>query len=155
MSFSSSASSTPPTRPSSPTASSSSTAPGFGYEHDEAWKDNLRLFGELTDVTRGVRRLGAAAVDLCHVAEGIVDGYWEYRLKPWDMAAGCLILTEAGGVCTTMTGDDFSVFDRSILCAGADMHRALVPLTRASVEKLVGLGVDMSRWFIPEGYQGL
>ena len=52
---------------------------GFGYEHDEAWSKNMEYFKHFTDVTRGVRRLGAAAVDLCHVASGIVDAYWEYR----------------------------------------------------------------------------
>lgn len=60
----------------------------FRYDHDEAWSANMRLFKHFTDVTQGVRRLGAAAVDLCHVALGIVEAYWEYRLKPWDVAAG-------------------------------------------------------------------
>lgn len=64
---------------------------GFGYEHDEAWSTNMELFKEFTDVSRGVRRLGAAAVDMCHVALGIAESYWEYRLKPWDMAAGVLV----------------------------------------------------------------
>ncbi|KAL6999764.1 inositol-phosphate phosphatase [Sarracenia purpurea var. burkii] len=64
---------------------------GFGYEHDDAWATNINLFKEFTDVSRGVRRLGAAAVDMCHVALGIVESYWEYRLKPWDMAAGVLV----------------------------------------------------------------
>ena len=54
---------------------------GFGYEHDDAWAANMQLFKDFTDVTQGVRRLGAAAVDLCHVAMGLVDAYWEYRLK--------------------------------------------------------------------------
>lgn len=88
---------------------------GFGYEHDEAWSTNLALFKEFTGMSRvwlcpctpwvnsvlwannaaccqGVRRLGAASVDMCHVALGIVDAYWEYRLKPWDMAAGVLVI---------------------------------------------------------------
>lgn len=65
---------------------------GFGYEHDDAWSTNMELFKEFTDVSRGVRRLGAAAVDMCHVALGIAESYWEYRLKPWDMAAGVLVL---------------------------------------------------------------
>ncbi|XP_028098635.1 phosphatase IMPL1, chloroplastic-like isoform X2 [Camellia sinensis] len=63
---------------------------GFGYEHDDAWSTNIELFKEFTDASRGVRRLGAAAVDMCHVALGIVEAYWEYHLKPWDMAAGVL-----------------------------------------------------------------
>ncbi|KAF3771892.1 Phosphatase [Nymphaea thermarum] len=65
---------------------------GFGYEHDDAWATNIDLFKEFTDISRGVRRLGAAAVDMCHVALGIVEAYWEYRLKPWDMAAGVLVI---------------------------------------------------------------
>jgi len=65
---------------------------GFGYEHDDAWSTNMELFKEFTDVSRGVRRLGAAAVDMCHVALGIAESYWEYRLKPWDMAAGVLVV---------------------------------------------------------------
>lgn len=52
----------------------------------------MELFKEFTDVSRGVRRLGAAAVDMCHVALGIAESYWEYRLKPWDMAAGVLVI---------------------------------------------------------------
>ncbi|XP_060674211.1 phosphatase IMPL1, chloroplastic-like isoform X2 [Ziziphus jujuba] len=64
---------------------------GFGYEHDDAWATNMELFKEFTDISSGVRRLGAAAVDMCHVALGIVEAYWEYRLKPWDMAAGVLV----------------------------------------------------------------
>ena len=49
---------------------------GFGYEHDAPWAANMELFKQFTDETQGVRRLGAAAVDLCHVALGIVDAYW-------------------------------------------------------------------------------
>jgi myo-inositol-1(or 4)-monophosphatase len=58
-------------------------------------------------VSQGVRRLGAAAVDLCHVSLGIVDAYWEYRLKPWDVAAGVVVLQEAGGRVTTMDGQPY------------------------------------------------
>jgi len=127
---------------------------GFGYEHDEAWMASHDLFRHFTDVTRGVRRLGAASVDLCHVAEGIVDAYWEYRLKPWDMAAGALIVEEAGGRLTTMNGVPFSVFDRSILATNAGVYDAILEQTRPSVENLRARGVDLSRWFIPAGYEG-
>ncbi|KAL7174310.1 hypothetical protein ACSBR2_033550 [Camellia fascicularis] len=64
---------------------------GFGYEQDDAWSTNIELFKEFTDVSQGVRRLGAAAVDMGHVALGIVEAYWEYRLKPRDMAVGVLV----------------------------------------------------------------
>eukprot|EP00967_Tisochrysis_lutea_P019262 scaffold21835_cov18-Tisochrysis_lutea.AAC.1 len=56
---------------------------------------------------QGVRRLGAAAVDLCHVALGVVDATWEYQLKPWDVTGGCVILLEAGGKLTTMDGQPY------------------------------------------------
>ncbi|KAK4803328.1 hypothetical protein SAY86_001531 [Trapa natans] len=71
---------------------------------------------------KGVRRLGAAAVDMCHVALGIVEAYWEYRLKPWDMAAGVLIVEEAGGAVTRMDGGKFCVFDRSVLVSNGILH---------------------------------
>ncbi|XP_028109525.1 uncharacterized protein LOC114308182 [Camellia sinensis] len=69
---------------------------GFGYEHDDAWSTNIELFKEFTDASQGVRRLGAAAVDICHVALGIVEAYWEYRLKPWDMAAAFYFMAKYG-----------------------------------------------------------
>lgn len=67
----------------------------FGYEHDEFWDHKPCLVKEFTDISQGVRRLGAASIDMCHVALGIVVAYWEYRLKPWDMAAVVLIVEEA------------------------------------------------------------
>ncbi|CAK9187150.1 unnamed protein product [Ilex paraguariensis] len=95
---------------------------GFGYEHDEAWATNIELFKEFTDTSRGVRRLGAAAVDMCHVALGIVEAYWEYRLKPWDMAASVLMVEEAGGTVSCMDGRSFCVFDRSVLVSNGVLH---------------------------------
>ncbi|WVZ18459.1 hypothetical protein V8G54_005781 [Vigna mungo] len=95
---------------------------GFGYDHDDAWSTNIDLFKEFTDVSRGVRRLGAAAVDMCHVALGIVEAYWEYRLKPWDMAAGVLMVEEAGGTVSRMDGGKFCVFDRSVLVSNGLLH---------------------------------
>ena len=61
---------------------------GFGYEHGENWEKNMGLFRHFTDITQGVRRLGAAAIDMCHVACGKADAYWEYDIKPWDIGAG-------------------------------------------------------------------
>ncbi|CAD7704132.1 unnamed protein product [Ostreobium quekettii] len=125
---------------------------GFGYEHDEAWAANMELFKHFTDVTQGVRRLGAAAVDLCHVGLGITEAYWEYRLKPWDMAAGVLVVEEAGGTVTTLDGLAFSVFDRSVLATNGYVHGAILEKTEPATEKLLEDGVDLSPWFIPEGY---
>ncbi|GAB2298203.1 Phosphatase impl1, chloroplastic [Dionaea muscipula] len=125
---------------------------GFGYEHDDAWAANMELFKEFTDISRGVRRLGAAAVDMCHVALGIVEGYWEYRLKPWDMAAGVLIVEEAGGAVTRMDGEIFCVFDRSVLVSNNVLHSKLLERIAPATEKLKGKGIDFSLWFKPDNY---
>ncbi|ESQ33712.1 hypothetical protein EUTSA_v10009483mg [Eutrema salsugineum] len=125
---------------------------GFGYEHDDAWSTNMELFKEFTGVSRGVRRLGGAAVDMCHVALGIVEGYWEYRLKPWDMAAGVLIVEEAGGAVTRMDGGKFSVFDRSVLVSNGVLHSKLLERIAPATENLKTKGIDFSLWFKPEDY---
>ncbi|KAF9624728.1 hypothetical protein IFM89_013266 [Coptis chinensis] len=125
---------------------------GFGYEHDDAWATNIELFKEFTDISRGVRRLGAAAVDMCHVALGIVEAYWEYRLKPWDMAAGVLIVEEAGGAVSCMDGEKFSVFDRSVLVSNGVLHAKLLEKIGPATEKLKKNGLDLSLWFKPENY---
>ncbi|KAI5062900.1 hypothetical protein GOP47_0021447 [Adiantum capillus-veneris] len=125
---------------------------GFGYEHDEPWATNVELFREFTDISRGVRRLGAASVDMCHVALGIAEAYWEYRLKPWDMAAGVLMVEEAGGKVTRMDGGDFTVFDRSVLVSNGHLHDKILEIIAPPSKKLVEKGFDFSRWYKPEGY---
>ncbi|KAJ6805272.1 phosphatase IMPL1, chloroplastic [Iris pallida] len=125
---------------------------GFGYEHDDAWTTNIELFKEFTHISRGVRRLGAAAVDMSHVALGIVEAYWEYRLKPWDMAAGVLIVEEAGGTVTCMDGGSFSVFDRSVLVSNGLVHNQLLEKISPATEDLKTKGIDFSMWFKPENY---
>ncbi|KAI9122589.1 hypothetical protein K1719_006429 [Acacia pycnantha] len=126
---------------------------GFGYDHDDAWSTNIELFKEFTDVSRGVRRLGAAAVDMCHVALGIVEAYWEYRLKPWDMAAGVLMVEEAGGRVTRMDGGQFCVFDRSVLVSNGVIHTKLLERIGPATEKLISKGIDFSLWYKPDGYK--
>ncbi|KAH7654492.1 myo-inositol-1(or 4)-monophosphatase protein [Dioscorea alata] len=125
---------------------------GFGYDHDVAWETNINLFKEFTDISRGVRRLGAAAVDMSHVALGIVEAYWEYRLKPWDMAAGVLLVEEAGGVVTRMDGGKFTVFDRSVLVSNGRLHGKLLKRIGPATENLKNKGIDFSLWFKPENY---
>ncbi len=98
---------------------------GFGYHHNALWKKNMDLFSRLTDLTQGVRRLGAAAVDLCHVACGKVDGFWEFELHPWDTAAGILLVEEAGGIVTKMDGSPYSIFDNELLASNALLHEEM------------------------------
>ena len=95
---------------------------GFGYEHGDNWNTNMDLFKSFTDKTQGVRRLGAAAVDICHVACGKVDGYWEFDLSPWDSAAGIIIAAEAGAMITRMDGGEYSIYDDQILISNGQLH---------------------------------
>ena len=106
---------------------------GFGYEHGELWERNMALFKDFTDKSHGVRRLGAAAVDLCHVASGKVDGFWEFDLKPWDSAAGILIAQEAGCVVSQMDGSDYSIYDNNILVTNPNIHEEMI----LEIEKII------------------
>ena len=99
---------------------------GFGYDHGENWNKNMLLFERFTDKTQGVRRLGAAAVDLCYVAIGNVDGFWEFDLHPWDTAAGFIIAQEAGAIVTQMDGSNYSIYSNNILVTNPFLHNRMV-----------------------------
>ena len=73
------------------------------------------LHKKLTHLTQGVRRAGSAALDLCHVARGWLDGYWELDLNPWDIGAGIIIVEEAGGLATKVNGEKITLNDKEIL----------------------------------------
>jgi myo-inositol-1(or 4)-monophosphatase len=126
---------------------------GFGYDHGPAWAMNMEFFKHFTDKARGVRRLGAASVDLCHVACGMVESYWEYLLKPWDTCAGVIILTEAGGKVTTLDGQAYSPFHRSLLASNGRIHSRMLEVTTGPTKNLTaGNNIDLSTWMIPPGY---
>ena len=82
---------------------------GFPYNVHHTQDDNLDYFANFIKNAQAVRRLGSAALDLCYVAAGRLDGYWEIQLQAWDAAAGILILAEAGGVVTTLDGSPFTL----------------------------------------------
>jgi myo-inositol-1(or 4)-monophosphatase len=85
-------------------------ATGFPYRADSPWLDEyLAMLKSVMTKAAGLRRPGAAALDLAYVAAGRVDGFWELGLKPWDTAAGTLLITEAGGRVGTLTGDDYKL----------------------------------------------
>jgi len=75
-----------------------------------------------------VRRAGAAALDLAYVAAGRLDGYWECKLKPWDVAAGSLLVAEAGGRVTNHGGLPYSVYDHRILASNGSIHEEMLRL---------------------------
>lgn len=96
---------------------------GFPYDAWSNPENNLDHFAAFAVRTQGVRRLGSAALDLCYVAAGRFDGYWEIRLKPWDVAAGGLIATEAGAVVTNLDGGpDYLSPPQSIVAANPHLH---------------------------------
>ena len=109
---------------------------GFGYEHDEKWPANMELFKRFTDITHGVRRLGAAAVDLCHVACGNVEGYWEFDIKPWDTSAGVLLVQEAGGIVTKMDGSNYSINNPQILATNGKIHSEMLKITSSIIKNI-------------------
>jgi myo-inositol-1(or 4)-monophosphatase len=88
------------------------------------------LFGEFVGRARAVRRLGSAAIDLCYVAAGRMDGFWETDLKAWDIAGGALIVSEAGGVVTDTDGRPFVSRGGHVLTANAHIHAAMVEVIR-------------------------
>jgi myo-inositol-1(or 4)-monophosphatase len=105
-------------------------ATGFPYDIHEDPDHVMTLFRKMVTKAQGVRRPGSAALDLCYVASGIFDGFWEERLQPWDTAAGCLILTEAGGRVSTFKGDPYNPYLPSILAANPPIHAALLKAIR-------------------------
>jgi len=103
---------------------------GFHYDIHGSGEAVLELFGSFVRRARAVRRLGSAALDLCYVAAGRFDGFWEDRLKPWDVAAGALIVEEAGGIVTGLDGQPFDVRKGSLACANPALHPQLVEVIR-------------------------
>ncbi|MBN1305647.1 MAG: inositol monophosphatase [Anaerolineales bacterium] len=99
---------------------------GFPYDMWDLPVNNLVYFGHFARCTQGVRRLGSAAIDLCYVACGRFDGYWELSLQPWDLAAGGLIAREAGARVTNIRGEeDFMASPPSILASTPGIHAAM------------------------------
>jgi myo-inositol-1(or 4)-monophosphatase len=100
---------------------------GFPYDAWSTPQNNLENFGRFARMTQGVRRLGSAALDLCYVAAGRFDGYWELSLKPWDLAAGGLIAAEAGAIVTNLTGQsDYLTPPCSLLAAPPSLHEKML-----------------------------
>ena len=87
---------------------------------------NIYFYHQLTLRTHGVRRAGSAALDLCYVASGRLDGFWEFNLNPWDTAAGVLIVQEAGGRVTDFAGAAFNIDSRETLATNGLVHGALM-----------------------------
>jgi myo-inositol-1(or 4)-monophosphatase len=99
---------------------------GFPYDVHQRVDEIVGLFGDFVGQARAVRRLGSAAIDLCYVAAGRMDGFWESDLKPWDIAAGALIVAEAGGRVTRLSGEPFASRGGDVLATNGHLHGAML-----------------------------
>ena len=99
---------------------------GFPYDMRESSEDNLRYFSRFAKIAQAIRRDGSAALDLCYVAMGRFDGFWEMKLNPWDVAAGSLIVTEAGGRVTDFSGGHFTINGQEILATNGLIHEEML-----------------------------
>jgi myo-inositol-1(or 4)-monophosphatase len=103
---------------------------GFPYDVHDRVDEIVGLFGAFVGQARAVRRLGSAAIDLCYVAAGRMDGFWESDLKPWDIAGGALIVAEAGGRITGMDGTAFSSRHGHVLATNTHLHDSMLEVIR-------------------------
>ena len=107
---------------------------GFPFRKGDNFKRYMKMFEEISQQCAGLRRPGAASLDLCYVAAGYYDGFFETGLSPWDIAAGSLIITEAGGLIGNFTGESDFLYQREVVCGNPKIYGQLVgilaPYTR-------------------------
>ena len=108
---------------------------GFHYGIQKDPEELVSLFRDFITKARAVRRLGSAALDLCYVAAGRFDGYWESKIQPWDVAAGSLIVEEAGGRVTTVGGGAFRSRAGNILATNGRIHALMLDVIGQSGER--------------------
>lgn len=99
---------------------------GFAYDRRTARDNNVAEFGQLIRHAIGIRRCGSAALDLCFVACGVYDGYWERKLKPWDIAAGVALVEQAGGTVSSWSSTELRIQAGEIVATNGHIHRSLV-----------------------------
>lgn len=105
-------------------------ATGFSYQEGSSLKASLELFGRFLRSSQAVRRAGSAALDLAYLACGRFDGFWERDLKPWDVAAGALLVEEAGGRVTDFSGGPFRIKGSQILATNGRLHGQVLKLLK-------------------------
>lgn len=110
------------------TLDSSLLVTGFPYNITENPDHAVEHFVNFLMNAQAVRRLGSAAIDLAYIACGRFDGFWEVALNPWDMAAGSLIVTEAGGAMTDFVGNKFSIYKKQMLASNGLIHREMLEI---------------------------
>ena len=103
---------------------------GFAYDVNTSTDNNFDYFREFVFTGQAIRRDGSAALDMCYLACGRFDGFWELALKPWDTAAGLLILNEAGGLATRLDGSPYDIHKPDILASNGRIHEQMLQTVR-------------------------
>jgi len=103
-------------------------ATGFPYDVRESEENNIVHFNHFVTRAQAIRRCGSAALDLCYVACGRFDGFWELKLKPWDVAAASLIVQEAGGHLSDFKNRTFSIYSQETLGSNGLLHRQMLDI---------------------------
>jgi myo-inositol-1(or 4)-monophosphatase len=116
-----------------PTLTGTVIATGFAYDHHDHAAAYTRTVTAVLEQVNGIRRMGAAALDLAWVAAGRYDGYWEYSLAPWDLAAGILLVREAGGIASTPLGGPARPEVPHIVASNAMIHEQLRAIVAATI----------------------
>ena len=111
---------------------------GFSYRENDRWLEvYLNQFRGVMNVASDCRRIGSAALDLCYVAAGRMDGFWEFGLQPWDIAAGTLILREAGGIVSSMTDDGDYMETGNLIAGTPPVHAELETLLKPFITQTI------------------
>jgi myo-inositol-1(or 4)-monophosphatase len=108
-------------------------ATGFPYDIRTTQDDNIKQFTAFAKNARAVRRPGSAALDLAYTACGRFDGFWEFKLKPWDIAAGTLIVKEAGGNASSWSGDKIDIFTGEIVASNNLIHQQMLNILKSII----------------------
>lgn len=108
---------------------------GFAYNIRETPNNNLDHFARFALRVQGLRRTGSAALDMCYVAAGRFDGFWEVKLNAWDMAAGVVILREAGGKVTDFSGQSHSLYGQELVASNGRLHDSMVSVIQESLDR--------------------
>lgn len=103
---------------------------GFPYDINTSPDNNLNHWSNFLFRAQAVRRDGSAALNLCYVAAGRFDGFWEIKLHPWDLAAGCLMVAEAGGLVTGLTGEDFDLYKGDLCASNSIVHQEMIGILK-------------------------
>ena len=105
-------------------------ATGFPYDIRDSKENNLNHFCNFAVRAQAIRRPGSAVLDLCYLAAGRFDGFWELKLYPWDMAASSLIVKEAGGMITDFRGGEFSIYKGEMLASNGLIHKEMIDILK-------------------------